>query len=174
MSLHAYESATEQNDPIFTWSQYFPEYDSQTQQVVAASGQKVKAAIDGVVNFMSWLETNFPEQHAAVLQSRPELALPEFAMAGLAGLGQGETPAAEPTTDWGKQLTSILSPLLNVWQQRELVKVNIKRAEQGLSPLDTGAIAPTVNVGVSPEVRQAGIIGGLALLGVALLFLRRR
>lgn len=171
--LNAYETATEQDDPIFSWRQYFPEYDSQTQQIVAASGQKVKAAVDGVVNFMSWLEDNFPEQHAAVLQSRPELALPEFAMAGLAGLGQGDTPAEEPATDWGKQLTSFLAPLLGVWQQRELIKANIKLAEQGKPPLDASAFAAKVEVGASPEIKQAGIIG-LALLGVGVLFLMRR
>lgn len=173
MSMQAYESATETNDPIFTWQQYFPEYDTQTGQVIAESGSKAKAAIDGVVNFMSWLEINFPDQYTQVLQSRPELALPEFALSGLAGLGEGDA-ASEPATDWGKTLTDILSPLLNVWQQKELVKVNIRRAELGLSPLDSSSVAPTVNVGVTSEVKQAGAIAGLALLGVLFLAMRKK
>lgn len=160
--------------PIFEWRDYFPQYDTTTNEVIKKSGGVAKAKIDGVVKFMDWLNAKSPDLYKAVMQGRPDLAVPEFAMSGLGGLSDPAAPAdAAPSTSWGSQLLDFLKPLVGVYQQNELLKLNIKRAENGLDPVDSSAVSPTVNINASPEIKRAGMMGGLALVGVVALVLMR-
>lgn len=58
---------------------------------------------------------------------------------------------------------------------RDIYKINRERAKQGLPPITSADLAPSVNVGVDPRtIRQVGIPAGLIALGfLALLYLRR-
>lgn len=89
-----YETATSTSDPIFNWPDYFPQYQVTTGDVTKASGQAAKAKISGVVQFSDWLASAFPDLYAAVQQSRPDIFMPELAMAGLAGLSNATSDAA--------------------------------------------------------------------------------
>lgn len=75
-------------------------------------------------------------------------------------------------TEWGTSILSTLQTALPAYfqakSQSDLMTINIKRAEQGLPPIDSSTLAPTVNVGVSPAIQQLGYIavGGLVLVGL--------
>lgn len=161
------------DDLIFGGESYFPEITN----LVKGSGETAKAKIDAVVEFTDWLQKSFPEIYAQVAQARPDLIMPEFAMAGLSGLGEGETPT--PSTDWGKMFSDFVTPIVGVWSQKQLIDINIKRAENGQEPLrDISSLSPSVNVNLPYETqRQIGEIGKvltIGLIGLGALFLISR
>lgn len=81
---------------------------------------------------------------------------------GLADKVQSQQKEDEP---WWQTATRILSALSMSQQQRELMKINIERAKQGLPPLDIAQYTGVgVQVGVSPQTQQLITYGGLALL----------
>jgi len=81
---------------------------------------------------------------------------------GLADKVQSQQQQDEP---WWQTATRILSALSMSQQQRELMKINIERAKQGLPPLDIAQYTGVgVQVGVSPQTQQLITYGGLALL----------
>lgn len=92
----------------------------------------------------------------------------------LSGMGDiisdgGEVYTGQPSswpdmTQWG----SVLERVLTVWNQQKILDANIERAKQGLPPIDTAAIAPTYNVGLSPDTRNLVTI---ALVGAGLFLL---
>lgn len=86
---------------------------------------------------------------------------------GMGGLGQ-DTGSAEPSimTDWGNNILDLAKGYLAYDTQKDLLKLNIARAEQGLAPIDPGSIAPQVNVGLSPATQNLAIYG---LIGVGLI-----
>ena len=115
------------------------------------------------------------------------------ASSGMAGLFDGDyTPAPpgyDPTnpptvnvslpgadqgiaTDWGSKVFDIAGKYLQYDSQKQIVALNIKRAEQGLAPIDSGLLGPTVNIGASPAVQQLAYIavGGLILAGIVSAF----
>lgn len=59
--------------------------------------------------------------------------------------------------------------LVTAYNQQQILEANIQRQAQGLPPIDTSQIAPTYNIGLSPEVKSMLILGGLALLAILLL-----
>lgn len=145
-------------------------------ETIKESAQNAKVKADAVAEFSSWLEKNFPDVFKAVMQSRPDLLVPEFALAGLAGLSAEDAASTpSPLSDWAKALSEILAPISGAYAQKQCIDVNIKRAEMGLPPIDCANMtAPTVNVGVTPEVKQMGMIAALAFAGVLFLMLRKR
>jgi len=75
-------------------------------------------------------------------------------------------------TGWQATLNNLLQAgqaYLTLEQQRELQRVNLQRAQQGLAPLDVSQYGMGVNVGVSSEtsklVKTALIFG---LVGIVL------
>jgi len=77
-----------------------------------------------------------------------------------------------PATGWQSTLDNLLragQAYLTLEQQRELQRINIERASQGLAPLDVSQYGMGVNVGVSNEtsklVKTALIFG---LVGIVL------
>lgn len=71
-------------------------------------------------------------------------------------------------TNWAE----IFGSVAGAWQQQQLFDLNIERAKRGLAPISSAQFAPTYNVGVSPQLQQILLFGGIALLAV--LMLRRR
>lgn len=186
MRLSAYyPTATNQTGKsgIFSWPQSFPSYNIKNDTVVemANSGQKAKAKINGVVNFISWLQNKYPDIYTKVMQSRPELAIPELALSGLGSLNDTQQQMLDaqtadmntpPSTSWGKSLLDFVTPLVNIYAQKQLFDLNIKRAEVNLPPLES--LGSTVNIGVSHGVMQAGTISGLIIAGLALLLILKK
>lgn len=154
---------------MFGADDYFPRAQAaaQAQAIVTKSGEKAKTKVDAIVEFADWLKTSNPDVYEAVMRSRPDILLPEFAMAGLGGLSDVATDTT-PSTDWGKLASDFLTPLFGVYTQKSLLDINIKRAEQGLPPLtDTSALAPSVNVNLPATTQQQiGDIGKVITVGL--------
>jgi hypothetical protein len=88
--------------------------------------------------------------------------------ASINGLGQGED-----TSDTQSMLDSILQSVSQLGQayvqyqmQHDLYELNLARAQQGQPPISPQAVAPGVNVGLTPETQKLLIYGGIALIGV--------
>lgn len=79
----------------------------------------------------------------------------------LAGLG-----------DWKDDAASMLKQAVTVGltarQQLQLQNINIKRAEQGLPPLDVDALTPAVKVKTGLDQSTLFVVGGLGMLGLVL------
>lgn len=82
---------------------------------------------------------------------------------------------AQSSTDWLSQLAQGFAEFKLANQQAnaaaQVNSINIQRAQQGLPPInvDLSAGAPTVAVGLSPQVQsllQLALWGGLALLAL--------
>lgn len=87
-----------------------------------------------------------------------------------------DAPATSAVTEWGKSISDLLGKYMAYDQQRKLIDLNIKRAEQGLPPVDSSAYGVGVNVGLSPQVQKLAMfaVGGLVLAGVLGAFTRGR
>lgn len=71
------------------------------------------------------------------------------------------------------QLTDLAKTLVTTYSSIQLNQLNIERAKRGLSPLNTSAYSPQVNVGLSPDIKQYLLIGGIALAGILLINKKR-
>lgn len=72
----------------------------------------------------------------------------------------------QPGESWADSLARLLPILAATEQQRELLNVQVERARQGLPPLNMSQYAAGVNVGISPDVKNLLIVGGIGLLAV--------
>jgi len=144
-----------------------------------------------VKQFAMWLQAKHPDIYA---KARPMVAAytpTAKQQAGLSGLGADtlpainapQTPTVTPdaTTGWLNMLTNAIQQILPVaaatYSQKQLIDLNIARANAGLSPVDSSAVSPTVNVGASPQVTsmaKIAIYGALGLGAIYLLSGKRR
>lgn len=169
-----------------------------TAAALAADHPDLAQHINSVWAFLSWMQNTSPGLYQAITNTKPALVdpatvvasgslAPKNSKAGLKGLADAGVPntdmsytgdgssasaSASPATDWGTSLLntiqSIAPAYFQVKSQEQLMNINIQRAEQGLPPIDSSALAPTVNVGVSPAVQMIGYlaVGGLVLVGL--------
>lgn len=161
----------------------------------------------GREGFLQWLRWWQPAIHQRIAVARPELvyadqrkrqAKRDFDFESdaldyegynydtgnflLYGVGEPpETPQQKQT--WADRITSVLTPLMQAYQQKQIFKIQLKRAEEGLPPLKTDDLAAQVKVKVEAgkELTQTLTqfllpigLGIGALLVVPLLFRRRR
>lgn len=136
-----------------------------------------------VAQFAEWLKREAPEAYGKVAAARPDLLNAKTALngmrgssgGGLAGLGDA-LPSDTPLTQWGNSLLDLAKGWMQYDMQRDLLQVNLARAERGLPPISSSSIAPQVNVGVSPEMQNLSYIavGGLLLVGLFAAFRRSR
>lgn len=163
--------------------------------------------VDNFRKFWLWTKSNNPAFFEAVKREAPHLmtikgrAL-EAGPPGLGGLIQdpiriysdelGALPGPQiatpkPTTSWADKLFSIAGGLVGIYQQKKVMDLQIKRAEQGLPPLDISQITPptvSVQVDLPPEIKQGikttqkwlmpALIGGGLLLFMMMQGKRRR
>lgn len=133
--------------------------------------------IQAVFGFTQWLNERFPavSQSLAIRNPRALDAVkavkggsvsPTTSKSGLSGLG--DIVDSSPATDWGKVIADTAKSVLAFKSQQDIVNLNIKRAEQGLPPIDSGSVAPQLNVGLSPQVQTMMLwgFGGLLALGI--------
>ena len=126
-----------------------------------------------VKEFLGWLSGYSPEVYAAVMDEVPEAAqaleTPPH-MEGIAGYGFGQVPqqttqqpAAAPQPAWWEKAlgaaAGVAESFFQYKAQKDVLKVQQKRAEQGLPPISTDAYAPTIrhSVDIPPEIRQAAM-----------------
>lgn len=84
---------------------------------------------------------------------------------GMAGMGDYTSPDDSTV----KSITDAISSAVTAYNQQEILQANIDRAKMGLPPINTSQIAPTYNVGLAPDTRNALLLAGLAILVVLLL-----
>jgi hypothetical protein len=132
-----------------------------------------------VTEFFKWLDKTAPELSKAARANvfPPKTSINPLSIVlstGTFGLGQDTT--AEPSI-WDK-LTNTIEKLLPVYaqykQQRELIKLNIERAKQGLAPIEAEQIAPQVRVGLTSDTQRLLLFGVLGVLGIGLIMSMKR
>lgn len=129
------------------------------------------------LQFLTWVKNRFPALYneaisqAEILEGRMQLN----------GLGEDDQP-----TFWQKVtggLTSLGTTYLTLKNQRDAMKLNLARAEQGLPPVDAGITAPVIRteIDLPPDVvakltSEAGMnvnkilmFGGAALIAFMLM-----
>lgn len=74
--------------------------------------------------------------------------------------------------DWISAVGRAVTTVVMADYQRDLLRLQLERARQGLPPLDASQYGAGVSVGLSPSTQQLLILGGVGLLAV--LFLSRR
>lgn len=84
--------------------------------------------------------------------------------AGLEGLGFN-------WDDFTANVTKVAAPLTQAYQQNKLFKAQLKRAEQGLAPLEAEQIQPPMRVqaGIDSSLTKPLMIGGAVLLAALVL-----
>ena len=101
------------------------------------------------IQFLAWLQQNHPALASAAIEyaDKPD---------NLAGLGAEES--------WWQKLTSgavaLGTTYLALKNQRDVMKMNLARAEQGLPPLDVASTAPVVRTQIEMDPALASKIGG--------------
>lgn len=154
---------------------------------VAAENPQIAPHINSVWSFMEWFRASSPAMYDALLARAPELTDPvqvvtsgaldpksstKSLLSGLDETTTEVTTTSAPATDWGTQILDFTKSVFPVYYQhraqRDILEANLKRAEQGLPPLDPSGVAPQVNFGLSPGVQKLAMwgIGGLILMGL--------
>lgn len=118
-------------------------------------------------NFIKWAQRKAPAQYARIVGNRR----------GLGALQVVAAPAVIPPDKKSEYawidstfdaLIKGLPGIIGGYQAKELVDLNIKRAQAGLDPIDGTGIAPQVNIGIPKNLQYilwAGVgIGALLLL----------
>lgn len=128
----------------------------------------------GFPGFLHWLRRDFPAAHAALAARRPELLRAALAGPGQLHLAQAELPAASTT---GQRIADFVMPLLQVYQQRQILKLQLARAKAGQPPLDVESLsAPATRIELEAGARtqRTGLlIAGALGLGAVAWFLTR-
>jgi hypothetical protein len=91
------------------------------------------------------------------------------------GLGASTVQAASTSgQSWVQTLSNLASSLVLANSQRQLLNVQLQRAQQGLPPLDASQVGLGVSVGISSQTQKLVMLGGAALLIVLFLTMRKR
>ena len=125
--------------------------------------------------FVQWMNKN----HPALLRDAIKHAHGTPADVGLSGLGASNSTATQ--TSWYDKILNALPAVVSgytaVKQQKQLIELNKKRAEQGLQPLQnppaikvSGEAGPQTRAALQQSIKQAAaqyipwVAGGLGLL----------
>jgi len=100
--------------------------------------------------FMRWLSQRFPQVHRETMKKVN--IMEDMNVNTSFGFGDAQTG---DNTPWYQKAFSILGDVAAQYTQykaqRDLIKMNMKRAEQGLPPIDSKDVSPSVNVNVSAD-----------------------
>lgn len=141
--------------------------------------------MDARVAFTQWVADTNPALFQQALDYAEDWRLSEAARQGNPATISGLGAANEPASFWSKfaeGLTSLGTAYLGYKGQQNVLDINLRRAQQGLPPIDPATGAPTVRTAItlSPEVlarlqgagaglTQVAIWGGIGLVAVMLL-----
>jgi hypothetical protein len=120
----------------------------------------------------SWVPaTSTPDVSTPTLTPEQESALESIAP----GITRMIKQAQNPGEKWTDTFTKIATNLGLGVQQYQLMNENVRRARQGLPPIDVAQYAGAgVNVGLSAGTQQLVTYAGLALIGLVLLNMATR
>ena len=107
------------------------------------------------------LDAPIPTDYQTALESVAPSITQKIAQQG----GNGES--------WTDTLQRVLPLLATTYQQKEILNIQLERAKQGLPPLPNSQFGLGVNVGLSDDVKNYLLIGGIALAAVFLMGKRR-
>lgn len=82
---------------------------------------------------------------------------------GMTNLLQSQSTAGET---WEQTWQRVMPAIAATVQQREILKIQLERARQGLPPLDNSQFGAQVSVGLDTQTRNILIAGGAALIGL--------
>ena len=85
--------------------------------------------------------------------------------------GTDETSGA--SGDWLANVPNWIKDIQLAVNTQKLLDLNIQRAQQGLPPITAQSVAPTLNLGMSPEVQKMVMIAAVGL-GAVILLSRRK
>ena len=132
------------------------------------------------IDFAQWLKNEHPALFAKAI------AIAENSTATLSGLGQADSGGSF-WSKFSKAALGLGTTYLALKNQRDAMKINLARAQQGQPPIDMATSAPVVRtqVDMSPELTQRLVsnVGGamqmpLIIAGVGLvallLFMRKK
>lgn len=131
--------------------------------------------------FLHWLAQNHPRLSSEVMRDSTGFG-PE--LAALAADYSAPSPNQNQTDDswWrslSKGITDLAPSVIAAKSQYDLMKLNLRRADQGLAPIDSASVAPTVRVQgeIAPQDKRDFMGLGLAaagIIGAALFFGARK
>lgn len=144
------------------------------------------------IQFVAWLKEFNPALAAAAISHAETVTRTDepFFFGSRAGLGQIPTASVETGGSFWEKITTGAMALgttyLTLRAQRDAMKINIARAEQGLPPIDPATAAPVIRtqVDIDPALAQrlasnvgsglnrALLIGGAVVVALVL-FLNR-
>lgn len=107
-----------------------------------------------------------PQRDLPSLSSMPS---PEWTQAletvapGMTNVIQSQTTRGET---WAETWQRIMPAIAATVQQREILKIQLERAKQGLPPLDNSQFGAQVSVGLDTQTRNMLLVGGVALIGL--------
>lgn len=118
------------------------------------------------MQFLTWVRTNFPDLYSEAIAQAEGMT----ENAKLAGLGEDEQPSFWQKVAGG--LTSLGTTYLTLKNQRDAMKLNLERAQQGLPPVDAGVTAPVVRteIDLPPDVVNKLTAGAGTQVNKVLLF----
>lgn len=131
----------------------------------------------GVAGLLGWIKTAHPAAYVKLQSSRPDLVK---VGTQLDGLGDAASPSlVDKVAGTATQIANAVLPFLQLNAQRKLLNTQVKRAAQGLPPLETSNLTlPASRVefdagpGVSSWVKYGAI--GVGVLGLLFVLSRRR
>lgn len=147
------------------------------------------STVQSRAQFLEWLKETHPNLFRGALKYAETWREGEADRQGnpgtISGLGQTQAGTVEPTSFWGKLsegITALGTAYLGYKGQKNVLEMNLQRAQMGLPPIDPATGAPTVrtSVSLSPEimarlndtgttVRNLMLWGGLGFLGYMLI-----
>jgi hypothetical protein len=85
-------------------------------------------------------------------------------------------PSTGGALSWLDRLQSFGTTIVNLEYMRDINAINLERARQGLAPLSPSTYAPTVNVGVAPDVQRNAMLtlGAIGIGVFALVMLTKK
>lgn len=82
--------------------------------------------------------------------------------------------AQGPNESWMTALARLLPAVAATYQQKQILDIQVQRAQQGLPPLNASQYAAGFQVGLSDDTRNLLIMGAIGLGAVLLLLPKRR
>lgn len=125
----------------------------------------------GREGFLTWLYNTFPNTAYASLEARA----PHVLTTGPIGFGATEsstTGAASTVPSWVQTIQAIAIPAVQLYQQKKVIDLQLKRAEAGQRPLDIQDYMgdSSIKTGLDTSTqRMVFIIGGLVVGGFLLM-----
>jgi len=122
---------------------------------------------NAVIQFALWLKKRYPLVYASAIKQAS-------APTGLGAVSSTDSTTPTATTSWldtiSNTIKSIIPAASAAYIAKQTIDVNIERAKAGLPPIDSGSLAPQVNVSLPPaQISQITNAGKYALYGVGAL-----